>query len=148
MSESQTTAVAERSRSLTLLSALRWLGIIPASILAGWFGQCFGRFFHFLQNPGYAEYLFPLLRLLPGGFGFALVGAIVAPRYRRATAIFLAALCIVQSLSIHILTQRNPGVVNYMNALGESLGALLGVAATVWYRARKSGNKFSSQRLR
>lgn len=146
MIDSQSAAVAERNDSSTSLSLLRWLGIVPAALLAGWLGHRFGSLFHFLRNPAYPEYLFPLLFLVPSGLAFTFVGAIVAPRYRVVTVICLTALCIIQSLCIHILTQPNRGLVNYMHSLGESLGALLGVAAVVWYRVRQSRSEIPTQR--
>ena len=61
---------------------------------------------------------------------------IVAPSNRTATATVLAAMCILMSLTIHVFGQSNPGLTNYMHAFGESLGAVIGVAATFRISAR------------
>ena len=136
-------AVAEPISPRTPLNSLRWLAILPASLLASWLGRSVGGLFLFLRNPGYPEYLFPLMFLLPSGLAFTFVGAFVAPGYRLAIAICLTALCIIQSLCIHILMQEHPGLTNYMHTIGESLGAMLGVAVLVTYFLRRSGHGLS-----
>lgn len=147
MSYSQPSASAERRTPRTPLDLLRWLIMIPTSLLAGWLGRSLGGLFLFLRNPGYPEYLFPLMFLLPSGLVFTVAGAFVAPRYRIAVAIGLTALCMMQSFGIHILMQSTPGLVNYMHSIGESLGSTLGAILTtflVW----KSRNVLPQQHTR
>jgi cytosine/uracil/thiamine/allantoin permease len=99
-------------------------------------GAGVGSVFVFTRNPGYAEFLFPLLFLLPSGVAFTLVGAMVAPRYRVAIAICLAAWCSIQSLCVHIITQPSPGLTNYMHATGQTLGSVIGVASVLYFVIR------------
>ena len=69
-----------------------------------------------------------MLLLVPSGFAFVFAGALVAPRYKLVVAVCLATVSAILSLLIHVLTQPNPGIVNYMNSTGEFLGGLLAVA--------------------
>jgi hypothetical protein len=120
---------------------LRWACVLPAAYLASWL---FGGIIVFLlsslgvnlRGGAYPAFLFPLLQYLPSGIAFTFVGALVAPSRRIATATVLAAMCILISLMTHIFWQSNPGLTNYMHAMGESLGAVTGVAATFRRRMR------------
>ena len=123
------------------INALRWLCVLPAAYLASWL---FGGVVVFLlsslgielRGSGYPAFVFPLLQTLPAGIAFTMVGAIVAPSRRTATATTLAALYILISLVIHIIGQPTLGLANYMHAMGGSLGALIGAAATLHTRFR------------
>jgi hypothetical protein len=147
MSDSQPSASAEQRAPRTPLDLLHWVGMVPASLLGGWFGRSVGGLFLFLRNLGYPEYLFPLMFLLPSGLVFTVAGTLVAPRYRIAVAIGLTALCLIQSLVIHILMPSSPGLVNYMHSIGESLGATLG-AILITLLVRKSRNGLPTQHTR
>ena len=90
------------------IGVLRWFGMLPAAFFASWF---FGGVLSFplslvgtdLRGSGYSDFLFPLQQLLPSGVAFTLAGALVAPRLRVATAMSLAALCVLMSVQIHIV---------------------------------------------
>jgi hypothetical protein len=132
MNESEPSA----GQKLQLPEPLRWILFVPAAVVASWLGAGVGSVFVFTRNPGYAEFLFPLLFLLPSGVAFTLVGAMVAPRYRVAIAICLAAWCSIQSLCVHIITQPSPGLTNYMHATGQTLGSVIGVASVLYFVIR------------
>ena len=119
----------------TPLDLFRWLIMVPVSLLAGWLGHSLGSLFIFLKSPGYPEHIFQLMFLLPSGLAFTVAGAFVAPRHRIAVGFGLTALCMILSLGIHILMRSNPGLVNYLHFIGESVGAMLGailIALYVW----------------
>lgn len=126
-----------------LQEVLRWVLIVPAAVLSSWLSAGLGSVFIITRSPGYAEFLFPLLFLLPSGVAFTLVGGLVAPRYQVAIAICLAAWCIIQSLCVHVITQPSPGLTNYMHATGETLGAVIGVASVLYLviRARREATE-------
>lgn len=126
------------------IEVVRWLCVLPAAYFASWlFGSAVVFLFSLvgaeLRGSGYPAFLFPLLQTLPSGIAFTLVGALVAPSRQTATATLLATLFIPMSLVIHILGQSNPGLTNYMHAIGGSLGAVSGVAVVLYLgvRARK-----------
>lgn len=131
---------------LTRHNVLRWLSVLPAAVVASWlvrgsapFLLSFGGAID-LRGAAYPEFLFPLLYYMPCGAAFTFVGAMTAPGNRRTTAAVLAAACIILSLMQHVLMHPNPGLTNYMDSTGESIGALLGVAA-VLYLVRRARMK-------
>ena len=132
MNESETTD-GQRTRSKAI-EVLRWVGVIPAAWLASWVLQGSGSFILSLggmldlRGPNYPAFLFPLLFYLSSGAAFSFVGAMTAPRLRIAAGVILAAFCICLSCMVHIFTQKNAGLTNYMHATGEALGAVIGVA--------------------
>ena len=131
------------------VGVLRWVAVLPTAYFASWvLGGVVGLLLSLigteLRGPGYPEFLFPLQQLLPGGIAFTLVGALMAPRLRVATAMSLAALCILMSVQIHIVGQSNPGLTNYMHSAGQSLGAVVGVGAVV-YLARRSRQRIEKE---
>ena len=106
---------------------LRWLAVIPAALIGGWLGRSCGAVFNVLRDVGGVEHVVPFLVLLPGGLGFTLAGALVAPRRRRTIAVGLAVLSVGQTLLVHLLLPMRLGRVNYLHAAGECLGAMAGV---------------------
>lgn len=130
VNESESTAGIARRTKL-----LRWLGVLPAGVIAGWF---FAGSVDFLislvgvelRNSAFPAFVFPLVQLLPSGMAFTVAGALTAPNRRTTTASILAALCILMALQIHVLGQSNPGLTNYMHSAGQSLGALIGIGVT------------------
>lgn len=116
---------------------LRWLGVIPAALLAGWLSYGLGGLFTFLREPYYPAFLFPLLFLIPSGALFTICGAMTAPQRRLHVATLLATCCIILSLQRHVLGQRSPGLTNLMHFTGESLGAAIGVLV-VYYITRRN----------
>ena len=123
------------------INVLRWLCVLPAAYFASWL---FGGVVVFLlsslgielRGSGYPAFVFPLVQTFPNGVVFTMAGALVAPGRRTATATTLAALFIPMSLVIHIIGQSSPGLTNYMHAIGGSLGALIGAAATLHKKFR------------
>lgn len=112
-----------------LFELLRWIGVVPCAWLAGKVagGLGYGAF-RIFRGPGYPDFLYPLLQYFPGGLALAFVGGMVAPKRRLTVALTLAVLLMSYSWLIHVIGQPSPGLVNYMHATGESLGALIGVA--------------------
>ncbi|MCH2201678.1 MAG: hypothetical protein MK102_06895 [Fuerstiella sp.] len=115
---------------------LRWACVLPGALLAGWLLEHPRAIFDAQigldrQGSGYSAFIVPVLQSLPSGIAFAVAGTVIAPGFRPATAIVLAALCIPISTGIHIFAQPDPGLTNYMHSTGESLGALLGVAGVL-----------------
>lgn len=112
-----------------LFEVLRWIGVVPCASLAGKVagGLGYGAL-RIFRGPGYPDFLYPLLQYLPGGLALTFVAGMVAPKRRLTVAFALAGLLMFYSWQIHVIAQRSPGLVNYMHATGESLGALIGVA--------------------
>lgn len=106
---------------------LRWLAVIPAALIGGWLGRGCGAVFNVLRDVGGVEHVVPFFVLLPGGLGFTIAGALVAPRRRRTIAVGLAVLSVGQTLLVHLLLPTRLGRVNYLHAVGECLGAIAGV---------------------
>jgi hypothetical protein len=129
---------------------LWWLAVLPAALLAsmavrlllgvgvqaarsgGW--EIFGD-----SGVGYWPKMF--LFYVPQPAAFVLAGALVAPRYKRATAIVLATLGILGSLLIHIAGQHlvgnKVGHINYTHFLFESAGfsvAAVGLCLRHWQK--------------
>ena len=75
-----------RRRDSTGIEILRWIGALPAALLASWLLRGAGPFLFSLggmldlRGPPYPTFLFPLLFLLPSGAAFTFVGASLAPR--------------------------------------------------------------------
>ncbi len=131
----------QKPRSWNCLA--RWLCVLPAALLARWlFGGVLVVLLSLtgvdLRTGAYPAFVFPLLQYLPSGFAFVFIGGLAAPGKRTATATILAALCIAMSLAVHVLGQSNPGLTNSMHTTGESLGAVIGVAATFHKRLRSA----------
>ena len=79
------------------IELLRWIGVVPAAMFAGWLFAGSAVFLISLvgidlRGPGYPAFLVPLLQLLPSGVASTVVGALTAPRMRLPTASILAAL--------------------------------------------------------
>lgn len=126
---------SELTRKQKAIELLRWVGVLPAAILArlavpiivgnlmrfgmyvGWFSQ---------GGSGLVYYLQLVLFYFPKEAAFVIAGAKMAPRYRLATCIILAVAAILMSLIVHMLGQSNVGLVNYMHFAAESLGAVCG----------------------
>ena len=117
---------------------VRWLCVIPVAIIAGWLGRHLGGLFGVLNAPYYPEFLFPLLFLMPSGFALITAGAVVAPRHRAGVAMALAVSCLTVSLTIHVVHQPRPGLVNYMHFAGEFIGTMLGIV-WAWRNEDKRG---------
>src|SRR5436190_7913164 len=92
---------------------LRWLAVIPAAILAGWFA-----YFAFglvsvvvakILSESASYYVRLLLYYAPKDAAFVIVGAKIAPRPLTA-AVALAVAAAAVSLLVHILGQRTVGV--------------------------------------
>ena len=66
-----------------------------------------------------------------------LTGGAIAPRYKLATSIVLAAACTLWSLAKHIWVQPHPGIKNYTHFTLEAAGAILAVVY-VTYRNRQA----------
>lgn len=140
MNESETTA-GQRTHSKSIV-VLRWIGVIPAAWLASWVLQGSGAFVLSLggvldlRGPNYPEFLFPISFYFPSGSAFSFVGAMAAPRMRLAAGVVLAAFCISLSCVVHIFSQQNVGLTNYMHVTGEALGAVIGVALAAYFIRR------------
>ena len=124
----QTSSLENR---LTPFDCLRWLFILPAAFLASWLVHGIGDFAFStvgldLRAPGYPKFLFPLQQLLPSGIAFVLAGAWMAPSRRAVAVIALVVLGFSSSWLIHVFAQSAPGLTNFMHAIGESLGLVIG----------------------
>ncbi len=123
-------------------TALRWLAVLPAAILAGWIAHfAFGVVSVLvarLLSESATYYVRLLLYYAPQNAAFVIVGAKIAPR-PLATAVVLAVAAIALSLLVHILGQRTVGVTNYLHFTVESTGAVLGAAFT-YGTARRGGS--------
>ena len=118
------------------MQIIRWLLFVPASILASKLFAGLGPFLFSLgglidlQDPSYPEFLFPFTYLLFSGLAFSVVGAMVTPQHRVWAACGLSLFCIAASWYTHVLTQ-DPTSHHYMISIGETVGAMLGVATVV-----------------
>ena len=128
-----------------VIELVRWLGVLPASV-GGWFlGKTISRVLYWLISIGgtvnlremhYPDFLLVLLFYPPKSAAFVVLGALMAPRFRTASAVVLAILTVLLSLQIHVTGQRNPGSTNYMHFSTESLGAVCGAAGIAYFVAR------------
>lgn len=141
MSEPKSTDVPQTHSRAT--EVLRWICVIPAAWLASWVVRGLGPFLLSLgglldlRSPNYPEFLFPLTNFLPSGAAFSFVGAMVAPRARLGASVILAVFCIAISCVVHVLTQVNPGLTNYMHVTGEALGVMIGAACVARFSTRE-----------
>jgi hypothetical protein len=144
---------SELSRRAKLIEVLRWLGVLPAALLADFavlriVGAVFavahlvgsGRW----GTPGDSGIAYPLSVLLyyvPRQLAFVVAGAKVAPRHQTATAIVLTGLGIFVSLMTHVVGQHlagnRVGTTNYTHFLAESAGLLSGAGCLLWRDWRK-----------
>lgn len=108
---------------------LRWAGVIPSAMVAGWVGYQLGGAAIIFRGSYFPPILFPLLLLLPAGFLFTFFGSWVAPQFRTIVAILLALACGSLSIYVHVLAQPAPDISNHAHAVGECTGALLGIYA-------------------
>ena len=134
----------ESPKGNRFVTASRWLAVLPAAFVASRLvsGLVFALMTSIgidLRGPDYPAFLFPLLQLLPNGFAFTAVGALVAPTRRSTTATTLAVLYALMSHLIHIVLPSNPGLTNYMHFTGASLGAVIGIAV-VFRFTQKQGD--------
>lgn len=122
-----------RERGIVLL---RWTCVLPAAVLGGSAASYNGGLASRLvasrwgtpAESGFASGLRLLMFSVPKEAVFVIAGAMTAPRHRLATTIVLATAAIAMSLVVHVLGQRNPGVVNFTHFAAESAGVALGVA--------------------
>jgi hypothetical protein len=134
---------------------LRWAGILPAAVLAGFSIEAVARIVFRAIAAASGEpaqtILVSCLRLfllyVPKETGFVVVGATVAPRGKCTTAVLLAALRLLLSLATHLLTQTRWGSANYWHLALESTGALLG-AGHVALTSRRRRRKLSGDGMR
>lgn len=126
------------------IAVLRWLCVLPAAALGGFAVKIIvGLALRFARQGGgvlAGSPLFALLQLVvvyvPKEAAFVIAGAAMAPRGRRATAIILAVVGIVMSLVVHVLGQRQPGIVNYTHFAAETAGLAFGVAGMFFWEYR------------
>lgn len=125
---------------------LQWGCVLPAAVLGGQAVQFLAERIVRLAisiggtpAPSTVVSLPGMLLHLPGPAAFVFAGALTAPRGRRLMAFFLAAVGVVLSLTVHILTQPHPGATNYAHFALEALGSALGVALIhVWEKRRST----------
>ena len=120
---------------------IRWLLVVPASILTSWLAAGLGPFLFSLgglidlRGPAYPAFLFPFTLLFFSGLAFSACGAFVAPQRRTWVACCLAGLCVAASWYTHVLTQEAE-MHNIMTSVGETEGAIFGVAITFFLAQR------------
>lgn len=111
---------------------LRWSCVLPAAVIGGFVIRyvcgLVARVVVSGLNPSSESNITLLAQLLvyaATAAAFVLAGAFTAPRGRRTTAVILAAVSALLSLLTHVLSQRQPGMVNYLHLAAEISGAAL-----------------------
>jgi hypothetical protein len=136
-----------------LIEVLRWLGVLPAAVIADVATQFVGDAvvqiarnvgWNILGTSNFANALILFLFYLTPTSAFVIAGAKTAPRHQRATAIVLTLLGILFSLLTHVISQhffagRRLGIVNYLHLCTESAGLVAG-AAYILSRRRRNIN--------
>jgi hypothetical protein len=98
---------SELTRKEQLIELLRWIGVVPVAMLAGLVGHMLTvaivvhPILSGLSREGTGRWLRHLIGGFLGGAAFVVAGAMTAPRFRRATALVLAAGYILSVLGIH-----------------------------------------------
>ena len=115
---------------------LRWFAVLPAAMLS--------RFTVLMIGSGLKSFtamvpaLASLVREMPVAAAIVFVGSQVAPRFRVATAWFLAAIWVVISVISHLIAPTTLGLWNWLDAVFAITGAT-GAAAFVHFQvSRKS----------
>ena len=123
--------------------SLRWICLLP--IVFGLHWLCAGLLvFVFsivgidLQGPSYPAFLHPFLFYLASGFVVSFMAGMIAPSKPIMIAGVLALICVMLSIYIHIVTQTNCGLTNYMHVTGETVGAAVGVGLVIYISRRRS----------
>lgn len=127
------------------VEVLRWIGVLPVAVLCQ-------SLYHMIvmalfltkatvggevpQRSALVDFLYLLIYYPPHVALFVIAGAMVAPRFRLATAILLAVLAIALSLTIHVLLPDNVGVNNYKHFTAESAGAIGGLVFVFYWERR------------
>jgi hypothetical protein len=128
-----------------LIEFLRWLGVLPAAVIADVATQFVGESvvqiaryvgWDILGASTFANPLILFLFYFTPKSAFVIAGATTAPRHQRATAIVLILLGILFSLLTHVISQhffagRRLGIVNYLHLCTESAGLFAGAAYIV-----------------
>jgi hypothetical protein len=130
---------SELTRKEMFIELLRWIGVLPVAMLAGLVGQMLP--FAIVVQPvmsglsyeGTGRWLRHLIGGFLGGAAFVVAGAKMAPRFRRATALVLAACSIVSAIGTHWI---NHGDV--IPVVAATVAAVGGVAF-LFYSERSKG---------
>lgn len=124
---------------------LRWICVLPAAVIGGfaaqYLGSIVGRFAidsWGAVSESHIAFSIQLLVYAIAAGAFVLAGAFTAPRNRRIAALVLAIAGTLLSLLKHVLSQSNPGTVNYLHLAAETAGAAL-TAAYVFYLEKARG---------
>jgi hypothetical protein len=123
-----------------VVEVLRWICVLPAAFLAEFAVQVIttlvpqGDMFKWGDaSPSPIVFALQLLVAYTIPKAAAVVaGAKMAPRFRLATSIVLAASVTLMTLSDHVIFQSNPGITNYSHFTAETAGAVFG-AAYIFY---------------
>jgi hypothetical protein len=127
--------LTNRERSIEVL---RWLGVLPAAVLAHFAARfALGSVVLLASHAAWgfddstiAYYLKVILYYLPPKSAFVIAGAKMAPRHQRATTIALTVVGVIFSLMTHVVGQHlagnRVGIVNYTHFVAESAGVLVG----------------------
>jgi hypothetical protein len=143
--QAPTLVTASRTPAKTLIRWLRWAAVLVL-IYSAWTGLLYD-----VVPYDIGVHACPL-------FLFVAAGAKIAPRYRLATALVLAAVLVAHSCWGHLLSNQPPGVTNYQTMIAalqqialqgmpaggsvrhfilETLGAVLGVVYIFWSEKAK-----------
>jgi hypothetical protein len=139
---------AELTGKQKVIELLRWISVPAAAALGGFAARYISVLVSRLIVYGwgasaesdFVDYLRLLIFYVPKEAAFVIAGAMMAPRSRLAAAINLAVAAMLMSLVVHVLGQRNVGVVNYTHFTAESAGAALG-AAYIFYSEKAKGRR-------
>lgn len=103
----------ELTRKEKIIELLRWICVLPVAMLAGLVGHMLTVAFVVhpvlsgLSREGTGRWLRYLIGGFLGGAAFVVAGAQTAPRFRRTTALVLAAGYIVSAVGIHWVHHRD-----------------------------------------
>ena len=118
-------AFSELTGKEKAIELLRWICVLPAAMLAY---VAVG----FVISSAPNTHWVLLICYMPKEIAFVVAGAKTAPRSRTIATLVLAAVAILASLAIHVLTQQRVGLTNYLHFGAESVGAVIGAIYIVY----------------
>lgn len=130
---------SELTRKEKAIELLWWIGVLPVAMLAGLVGHMLmvaivvQPVMSGLSREGTGRWLRHLIGGFLSGVPFVVAGAKTAPRFRRVTALVLAACSIVSAVGIHWVNHRD-----VIPVVAATVAAVGGVAF-LFYSERSKG---------
>lgn len=129
------------TRKERVIELLRWLCVLPVAVLGDFVGRIVyggvaALLFSELSYEGADRWVRHLVARLLSGVALVIVGARMAPRWRRTTALALAALAFAMAVRTHWIVHRDD-----VPVVAEAVGVACGVALILFIERSKGGGR-------